>query len=220
MLAGELADLRTRLDLLQAGADPGTQVRTVFSWSYRHLGTGTARTFRLLGLHPGPDIGRYAAAALTGQTVEQARQALETLARAHLIQRAGPGRYALHDLLRGYARELSADLDSEAQRHAARTCLFDYYLHTAATAMDTLFPAERGRRPRVPRPSTPVPPLAEPAAARDWLDQERAALVMAAGHTAAEGWPGHATRLAATLSRYLRNGSRFPEAWDAWCSCA
>lgn len=32
-LTGELADLRTRLDLLAAGGDPRTQVRTVFSWS-------------------------------------------------------------------------------------------------------------------------------------------------------------------------------------------
>ena len=30
------------------------------------------------------------------------------LARAHLIQPAGPGRYGLHDLLRAYARELAA----------------------------------------------------------------------------------------------------------------
>jgi len=66
--------------------------------------------------------------------------------------------------------------------------------------MDTLFPAERHRRPRIPRPDTPVPPLPEPAA-RQWLDGERPALVAAAAHTAAHGWPGHATRLAATLAR-------------------
>ena len=78
--------------------------------------------------------------------------------------------------------------------------------------MDTLFPAERHRRPRIPRPATPVPPLPDPAAAREWLDAERATLVAAAGHTAAHGWPGHATRLAATLFRYLHSGGHFPEA--------
>jgi DNA-binding SARP family transcriptional activator len=211
-LTGELADLRTRLDLLEAGGDSHAEVRTVFSWSYRHLGADAARAFRLLGLHPGPDVGPYATAALTGTTVPQARRALGVLARAHLIQPGGPGRYGMHDLLRSYARELSAALDSGEDQHAALTRLFDHYLHTAAAAMDTLLPAERHRRPRIPRPDTPVPPLADPAAAREWLDGERAVLVAAAGHTAAHGWPGHATQLATTLARYLDNGGYFPEA--------
>jgi DNA-binding SARP family transcriptional activator len=211
-LVSELADLRTRLDLLEVGGDPRTGVRAVFSWSYRHLGAEDARAFRLLGLHPGPDLEPYAAAALTGATVEQARRALDTLVRAHLIQPAAPGRYTMHDLLRGYAREFTSSPDSGDEPQAALTRLFDHYLHTAATAMDILFPAERHLRPRIPRPSAPVPPLADSAATRDWLDSERAALVAAAGHAAGHGWPGHAIRLAAILSRYLRNGGHLPEA--------
>jgi tetratricopeptide (TPR) repeat protein len=210
-LTAELADLRTRLDLLAAGGDFRAEVRTVFSWSYRRLDADAARTFRLLGLHPGPDLEPYAVAALTGTTVPQALRALDTLARAHLIQPAAPGRYGMHDLLRGYARELSATVDADEQ-HAALTRLFDHYLHTAAAAMDILYPAERHRRPRIPRPATPVPPLPDPAAAREWLDGERAALVAAAGHTAAHDWPGHATRLATTLARYLENGGYLAEA--------
>ena len=211
-LTGELADLRIRLDLLDAGGDPSTQVRAVFSWSYRHLDAADARTFRLLGLHPGPDLEPYAAAALTDAAVPQARQALDVLARAHLIQPASPGRYGMHDLLRSYARELTATVDGGEEQHAALTRLFDHYLHTAATAMDTLYPAERRRRPRIPLPSAPVPPLADPASAREWLDGERAALVAAAAHTAAHSWPGHATRLAATLASYLDNGGHLAEA--------
>jgi DNA-binding SARP family transcriptional activator len=211
-LTGELADHSARLDLLAAGGDPGTEVRAVFSWSYRHLDAGTARTFRLLGLHPGPDFEPYAAAALTGTTTQQARRALDVLADGHLLSPAAPGRYGMHDLLRSYARELSATLDGGQEQHAALTRLFDYYLHTAAAAMDILFPAEHHRRPRIPRPATPVPPLPDSAAAREWLDRERAVLVAAAGHTAAHGWPGHATRLAVTLASYLRNGGHLPEA--------
>lgn len=211
-LASELADLRTRLDLLEAGGDPGTGVRAVFSWSCRHLRDKDTRVFRLLGLQPGPDIEPYAAAALTGATLAQARQALDTLARANLIQPTQPGRYTMHDLLRAFARDLAADADTDDERHAALTRLFDYYLHTAATAMDTLFPAERHRRPRIPRPATPVPPLTGTGTARDWLDRERAALVAATGHAAADGWPGHATRLTAVLSRYLYTCGYFPEA--------
>ena len=65
-LAGELADERRRLDLLAAGGDERTAVRAVFSWSVRELPPPAARLFRLLGLHPGPDIGVPAAAALLG----------------------------------------------------------------------------------------------------------------------------------------------------------
>jgi DNA-binding SARP family transcriptional activator len=163
-LTAELADLRTRLDLLGADEDPRTQVRAVFSWSYQQLSTEAAQVFRLLGLHPGPDLEPYAAAALVGTTVPQARQALEALARTHLIFPAAAGRYSMHDLLRAYACELSAIADG-APEHAPLTRLFDHYLHTAAAAMDTLFPAGRHRRPRIPRPDTPVPPLPGPAAA-------------------------------------------------------
>jgi tetratricopeptide (TPR) repeat protein len=211
-LAGELANHRTRLDLLAAGGDRHTEVRTVFSWSCRDLDADAARTFRLLGLHPGPGIEPYATAALTGATVPQARQALAVLARSHLILPAGPGRYDMHDLLRGYARELTATLDTEAEQHAARTRLFDHYLHTAAVAVDTLFPGERHRRPRIPPPTTPAPPVTDSAAALAWLDAERATLVAVTVHTASHGWPGHATRLAATLFRYLDSGGHYPEA--------
>jgi hypothetical protein len=211
-LTEELADLRTRLDLLGVAEDPHTQVRAVFSWSCRQLDADAARAFRLAGLHPGPDLEPYAATALTGTTVPRTRQALEVLARAHLIFPAAPGRYGMHDLLRAYAREMSATVDGAEEQHAALTRLFDHYLHTATTAMDTLFPAGRHVRPRIPRPATPVPPLADPAAAREWLDGERAALVAVARHTAAHDWPGHATRLAATLASYLLRGGHFPEA--------
>ncbi len=144
--------------------------------------------------------------------MQHVRQALDGLTRAHLIQSAAPGRYSLHDLLRGYACELTVTVDAGKEQRAALTRLFDHYLYTAALAMDILFPAQHRRRPRIPRSATPVPSLADPAAARDWLDAERAALVAVAAHTAAHGWPGHATRLAATLFSYLLSGGYFPEA--------
>jgi DNA-binding SARP family transcriptional activator/uncharacterized protein HemY len=211
-LAGELDGQQQRLDLLDAGGDRRTAVRAVFSWSCRHLDTDAARTFRLLGLHPGPDIGRFAAAALTGTTAERARQLLDKLSRACLTHATGPDRYGMHDLLRAYARELAIAHDGEQARHAALTRLFDHYLHTASAAMDTLFPAESGRRPRIPVPVTPVPPVTGAAAARAWLDAERANLVAVATHTAAHGWPGHTTRLAGVLFRYLDAGGHLPEA--------
>jgi tetratricopeptide (TPR) repeat protein len=211
-LVGELTDQLRRLDLLDGGGDQRTAVRAVFSWSYRHLDADAARGFRLAGLHPGSDFGPYAVAALAGAGLQQGRGVLDVLARAHLIHRAGPGRYGLHDLLRVYARELAAAHDGEGRQHAALTRLFDHYLYTAAVAMDTLHAAERDRRPRIPPPATPVPPVTDPAGARAWLDAERATLVAVTVHTAGHGWAAHTTRLAATLFRYLDAGSHYPEA--------
>jgi DNA-binding SARP family transcriptional activator/Flp pilus assembly protein TadD len=210
-LAGELADRQRRLDLLDAGGDPRCAIRAVFSWSYQRLDTGAARAFRLLGLHPGPNLDPYATAALTGTTMARARQLLDQLAHAHLIQPAGPDRYDMHDLLRAYARQLAVAQDAEEERRAALTGLFDHYLYTAAAAMDTLHPAGRDRRPRIPPPATPVPPVTGITDARDWLDAERATLVAVTVHTAESGWPSHATRMAATLFRYLAL-ARHPEA--------
>jgi DNA-binding SARP family transcriptional activator len=211
-LVQELADQQRRLDMLDAAGDPRTAVRTVFSWSYRHLDPAAARMFRLLGLHPGPDLDRTAAAALIGATAPQSERALDALTRAHLTQRTGPGRFGMHDLLRAYARDLASVTDSETEQQAALTRLFDHYLHAAATAMDALFPGERHRRPRIPPPATPEPPVSDSAAALAWLDAERANLVAVAVHTASHGWADHATRLAATLFRYLDSGGYYPEA--------
>ena len=55
-LTGELAAEQRRLDLLDAGGDPRTAVRGVLSWSYRQLPPRAARAFRLIGLHPGPEL--------------------------------------------------------------------------------------------------------------------------------------------------------------------
>jgi DNA-binding SARP family transcriptional activator/Flp pilus assembly protein TadD len=207
-LVSEMADTGQPLDSLDASGDPRTRVRAVFSWSYRNLGADAARVFRLAGLHPGPGFDRYAIAAVTDTAVEHADRVLGLLTRTHLIHPSGADRYDLHDLLRSYARELAAGYDSEGERRAALTRLFDYYLYAASAAMDTLFPAERHRRPRIQAPATPTPCFTSTATAREWLDAERANLVAVAVH----GQPGHATQLAATTYRYLEDGGYFPEA--------
>ena len=118
----------------------------------------------------------------------------------------------MHELLGAYARELAASCQGESEQHEALTRLFDYYLYTATTAMDILFPADHQRRPRIARPATPIPPLTSPVAARAWLDIERASFVAIARFTAGNGWPAHATRLATIMFRYLECGGHYPEA--------
>jgi DNA polymerase III delta prime subunit len=95
------------LDWLAAGGDPGTDVRAVFSWSYRHLAArapDTAAMFHTLGKHSG-GLPLARAAALSGMTDDRAERALTTLVRGHLVQ-VSSGRYQMHDLLRVYAWEV------------------------------------------------------------------------------------------------------------------
>jgi DNA-binding SARP family transcriptional activator/tetratricopeptide (TPR) repeat protein len=200
-----LADQQERLDLLDAAGDRLTAVRAVFSWSVRHLDNEAARAFRLLGLHPGADFDAYAAAALTDTTLRQARWLLHRLAGAHLIQPARTGRYGMHDLLRAYAADQAANQDSEQERGAALTRLFDHYLATAAVAAGALYRADPDQ-PALPQPAGPVPEVTSPAAALTWLDAHRSTLVAVAAHAADHGWPGHAIGLAATIFRYLDVG--------------
>jgi DNA-binding SARP family transcriptional activator len=105
-LADDLADQERRLDVLTAGEDPQTALRAVFSWSVRQLDHSTLRMFRLAGLHPGPDVSAAEAAELADVTVDHAACTLAHLARVSLMRTVAPGRYAMHDLLRAYAREL------------------------------------------------------------------------------------------------------------------
>ena len=211
-LVAELGDLQHRLDALDAGGDRGTAVRTVLSWSYRNLNADAARAFRLGALHPGSDLDEYAAAALTGTDLLTARRLLHRLARAHLIQPFAADRFGIHDLLRAYAHELAdADEDRRA-RSTALTRLYDYYLCTAASAVNTLFPIEAGRRPAIPPPDCPMPDVADPDAARAWLDAERPNLVAVVIHMAEADWPAHATRMAAILFRHLDMAGYYPEA--------
>jgi tetratricopeptide (TPR) repeat protein len=177
----------------------------VFSWSLRHLDHDAARVFRLIGLHPGAYFDCHAVAALIGATAGHARRLLDYLARYNLVQRAAPGRYGMHDLLRAYAVEQAAEQVSETARRAALTRLFDHYLAAAATAADALYPADPDR-PRTLRPADSPPPFASPSAAAAWLDAHRGVLVAVTAHAAGHGWPEHAIGIAAAIFRYIDVG--------------
>ncbi|MEU8113256.1 BTAD domain-containing putative transcriptional regulator [Micromonospora sp. NPDC048947] len=145
-----LADqLRQGSDDLAAFADEdgAFDVRTVFSWSYRILPAQAAELFRLLGLHPGPEISLSAAAALVGVPAKQIRPVLAHLARAHLVNERYPGRYVCHELLRTYAAELAGSEESEVVRRAALGRLIRHYARMAAIADRLIAPYRHPGRP-------------------------------------------------------------------------
>jgi tetratricopeptide (TPR) repeat protein len=201
-----LSDHADRLDERHRDRRLDTGVQLALDLSYHQLPTYQQRLLRLAGLHPGQDLDAYAAAALADSDLPAAQALLHDLCRDHLLQQGALGRYTFHDLVRAYAAGRASDEDPPPERRAALTRLFDFYLATSAAAMDTLYPAETHRRPRIPLAGTPMPALTDPDTARAWLDTERPTLVAVAAHTANHGWPTHTTRLSTSLFRYLAGG--------------
>jgi tetratricopeptide (TPR) repeat protein/transcriptional regulator with XRE-family HTH domain len=196
-LVTELTELQGRLDALDVG-DPAANVRTVFSLSYRHLPEAAARMFRLLGLHPGPDISAPAAASLAGAPLAEARAALRDLTRASLIIESAPGRHGFHDLLRAYAAEQAALREGRERREAIHRML-DHYLHTARRAHVVLYPGRQ--RVDLGRPRALVTPegFAAKPFALAWLRAENQVLLKIIDLAAREGFDDYAWRLPVVL---------------------
>jgi tetratricopeptide (TPR) repeat protein len=164
-LAEELGDAERRLQALDPGEET-TSVRAVFSWSYRQLSDPAARLFRLLGLHPGPDITAPAAASLAAVPLADAREMLAELDRANLITENAPGRFTFHDLLRAYATDQAHAHDSVADQKAAQQRILDHYLHSAQAAWQLSYPHQQQDITLAPprRGVTPEKPADYPAA--------------------------------------------------------
>jgi tetratricopeptide (TPR) repeat protein/transcriptional regulator with XRE-family HTH domain len=212
-LAQELRTARGRLDALD-GSDPVASVRAVFSWSVRQLSPAAARMFRLLGIHPGPDISGHAAASLAGCDPARARRHLGELAHAHLIIERLPGRYAFHDLLRAYAAEQAHDTDSEQDRDAACARMLDHYLHSAAHAARLLNPSHE---PVVLAPPSPAVAPEQPADHRQalaWFEEEHQVLLAAITRAAQCGFDVHAWQLSWALAPFLQSGGH----WQEWAA--
>jgi hypothetical protein len=182
----------------------------VFSWSYDALSASAATLFRLLALHPGPDLTAAAAASLAGIPVRQARTLLAELDRVHLVDEVVPGRYAFHDLLFAYAAELAHTHDPDRERRAARHRILDHYLHTAHAASQlistpgdpvVLAPAEHGVTPES---------LGDLEQALAWLTAERPVLLAMIQLAVSTGFGTHAWQLAWCITAYLNRRGHWP----------
>ena len=212
-LAAELRDTQTRLDALNTG-DVSSDVRAAFYRSYQDLSGPAAWMFRLLGLHPGPDISVPAAASMAGIPGGLAAVALRELARFHLATEHAPGRFTLHDLLRAYAAEQARTLDSEGERRAAVHRVLDHYLHTARAGAVLLHPARDEVTPAPAEPVVVPEYLADHCQALAWYEAEHTVLLAAIALAADAGFDTHAWQLPWTLVTFLYRTGR----WHEWTS--
>ena len=220
-LAAELSGAGPGLDAFASG-DAATDVRAVFSWSYRSLSAGAARLFRLLGQNPGPDIAAPAAASLAGVPPARVRPLLAELTGAHLLtehapgggsgadrsgaDRSGRGRFAMHDLLRAYAAEQANAHDEPHKADEADEALerlIDHYWQTGLAASMYLDPLRDAIEPEQPRPGVTPEYIGDHAQAMAWFTAERAVIVGLVHETAARGLDAYPPRLAWTLETFF-----------------
>ncbi|MGY0055266.1 AfsR/SARP family transcriptional regulator [Streptomyces sp. LZ34] len=204
-LADIAAELRLTHGSLTAfsGTDSTSDARAAFSWSYDALSPEAARTFRLLALHPGPDLTAGAAASLVGLPVRRTRTLLTEITRAHLLTEPTPGRYTFHDLLRAYATELVEDQDTDTSRRRARRRILDHYTHTAHTAALRLSPDEDLIPPEPAMSGVTPEPLTDDRQALAWLTAEYPGLLPAVRQAAVSGFHAHVCHLAWSLEAFF-----------------
>lgn len=200
--AAELRAPDRRLDALADG-----DVRRVFSWSYVACSKEARRLFRLLGLHPGPDLTAAAAAALAGSPEAEVAPLLAELTRLHLLAQHRPGRFAFHDLLRAYASELARSAEDDEDLTAARLRMYDHYLRSAGVAGEALQPQWL----KVPMPfAAPALPVTQIEATAWFTAEDRVlpGILRSAAETGADAYPW---RLAACLVCFYAPGARWSE---------
>ncbi|MEU4446749.1 tetratricopeptide repeat protein [Actinosynnema sp. NPDC050801] len=215
------AEIAAELRELGLGAldddDPMTSLPTVLSWSYTALTPDQRVAFGLLGIAPGADISRHAAASLLDRSSHDTATVLRQLAEASLLKCDAHHRYSMHDLVREYAATTARHIPDE-DRAAALTRVVDFYLHTAHTATLLISPHDDPLALDPPAPGTHPQPLADADAAFSWLDTERHHL-LAAQHTATAQYRYDTVwHLAWTLNTFhYRQGHHYDDlaAWQA-----
>jgi tetratricopeptide (TPR) repeat protein len=175
-LDDQLASAGSRLDAFPS-TDERSNLRAVFSWSHQSVSPAAAHLFRVLGLHPTPDLSLDALASLSGRGERDLRPLLQELQATNLLGMWANGRVVLHDLLHAFAAELAVEGLTDREQSAATRRVLDHYAHTAHLAADLIDPVRDGAA-LVPTAEGAITSAlrGEPEASA-WLLQNRKALL-------------------------------------------
>ncbi|MFI0775402.1 tetratricopeptide repeat protein [Streptomyces sp. NPDC021212] len=214
--------LTTLGERLMRGTGPLAEIRNAdeemvraFDLSYRALDQAQRRTFRTLGLHPGPDFTAEAAAVLLDLPLDKTERLIEDLLECHLLREPAPNRYRYHDLLGEYAVMLAHSEDTCQERAQALERLITFYRLSAEQADRLAYP----RRVRLDghhadqRPSA-LPSLRNTDEARAWFAAERGNLLAAERHARHHGSPRSAAGIAHALAGFLDAECHWQDASD------
>ncbi|MFI7675753.1 AfsR/SARP family transcriptional regulator [Actinophytocola sp. NPDC049390] len=200
----EFAARLSRRRLLVVVGDQGegmSPVEACFASSYRALGGPERRLFRLLALHPGPDMSAEAIGACVGLSAADTTRNLRALVGANLLEQPEElDRYRIHDLLREFAaHRLERDEPPESRR-AAQERLLDFYVASATEAARVLYP---GYTPPPDQPTRPARGYPDAAEALAWFHRERGVLTVAVRRAHETACHDKVWRLADPLATYF-----------------
>ncbi|MFF4398048.1 BTAD domain-containing putative transcriptional regulator [Streptomyces sp. NPDC001480] len=188
--------------------------------SVREADRDAARALRRIGALDLPAYGAPLIARLTGTDERRAEAALDRLVDVALLEETAYGRYAPHDLVRDFARELTA----AGEDTTAATTALRWYAAVAERALTAI--VERGldqddrRRPTAAQSAAhaaevrAVPPFASAEEAFAWGDEELesvVALVERYAETPDDRQAGHLATLLRLFFPYLQRGGRVAE---------
>lgn len=166
-----LAELRAEDGPLAALDDGERSIAHTLAVSYRHLPPAHQQAFRRLGMHTGPDTDLDAAAALLDLDAAAVGYMLNALEAASLVDQPIPGRFTFHNLICAFAARRDPAAHTDDDRLAARTRLFDHYLHATDRANRLVMP----HRFQIPLDgqTSGTPAFDSRESALRWLDAER-----------------------------------------------
>jgi DNA-binding SARP family transcriptional activator/tetratricopeptide (TPR) repeat protein len=169
------------LSALKVEGDERSAVGASIALSYQALAVDARKLLRCLAGMACLDFTARGAASAIGLDVPKTRTLLEDLASSCLLASPKPGRFALHDLVRGFAIDQSAIEDHAATRRQWLSNVVAGYLQTFDEAMRILHPASLRLQVSSRDDGRPPTEFAEPAVAKQWLEDEHANLMALIG---------------------------------------
>ena len=189
-VAEELADEHRRLASLSAHDD--LSIQAIFDMSYRSLAPSTARFYRRLGMHPGPEFGIGVMSTLGDDYEDE----LHSLIEANLIEEISEDRFRFHDLLRLHARQRAHADERTGVRDDALRAMVEWYLAAGMAADLAITPYRRRLTYEFHHGPYRIDEFADRAEALAWFDRERVNFLHASRGPSRRGWPELAWHLA------------------------
>ncbi|MEU7484983.1 BTAD domain-containing putative transcriptional regulator [Streptomyces sp. NPDC042319] len=181
--------------------------------SERSADRDAALVLRRMGTLDLPEYETELTARLMDAGVRRACAALDRLVDVALLEEVAFGRYAPHDLVRDFAREVAARHEEAAERAAAVRRGVEWFAARAAQSVRVFLPATRFREVRLAgEPAEGVAPFAVGEEACAWGDRELAVMrCLVTRHIRTEHARDAAVTLVRMLAPYLQGRGRVQE---------